>query len=83
VLIVLPAADRPSRSSVDRCRHEFGLKNELDAAWAARPLDLVRDDNQVVFVLEDRGGEPLDNQQMSTLEAHAGRILLGWAVVLL
>jgi hypothetical protein len=35
VLIVLPAADRPSRSSLDRLTHEHGLKDELDRAWAA------------------------------------------------
>ena len=37
VLIVLPAADRPSRSSLDRLTHEHGLKGELDRAWAATP----------------------------------------------
>ena len=43
VLIVLPAAEHPSRSSLDRLSHEYALKDELDGAWAARPLDLVRD----------------------------------------
>jgi hypothetical protein len=37
VLVVLPAAEYPSRSSLDRLTHEYGLKDELDGAWAVRP----------------------------------------------
>jgi hypothetical protein len=37
VLIVLPAADQPSRSSLDRLTHEYELKDRLDGAWAVRP----------------------------------------------
>ena len=40
VLVVLPAAEQPSPSSLDRFAHEFGLKIELDGAWAAQPLEL-------------------------------------------
>ena len=58
VLIVLPAADHPSRSSLDRLTHEYELKDELDGAWAARPLELVRDAGRTMLVLEDAGGEP-------------------------
>ena len=60
VLTVAPAGDHPSRASLDRLSHEFELKDELDGAWAARPLDLVRDAARTVLVLEDTGGEPLD-----------------------
>ena len=42
-LVVLAAADHPSRSSLDRLTHEYELKHELDGSWAVRPLDLVRD----------------------------------------
>ncbi|MBV9519132.1 MAG: serine/threonine protein kinase, partial [Hyphomicrobiales bacterium] len=59
VLLVMPAADQPSRSSLDRLTHEYQLKDELDGAWAARPLDLVRDAGRTMLVLEDAGGEPL------------------------
>ena len=41
VLIVLPAADHPSRSSLDSLTHEYERKDELDETWAMRPLDLV------------------------------------------
>jgi PAS domain S-box-containing protein len=60
VLIVLPAADQPSRSSLDRLTHEYELKDELDGAWAARPLELVRDAGRTMLVLDDAGGEPLE-----------------------
>jgi predicted ATPase/signal transduction histidine kinase len=60
VLVVLPGAERPTRSRLDRLTNEFGLKDELDKAWAARPLELVRDGDRAMLVLEDPGGEPLD-----------------------
>lgn len=60
VLLVAPAADHPSRSTLDRLTHEYELKDELDGAWAARPLALMRDAGRTVLVLDDPGGEPLD-----------------------
>ena|SRR6476661_2435286 len=36
VLVVLPAAEHPSPSSLDRLAHEYGLTDELDKAWAAQ-----------------------------------------------
>jgi hypothetical protein len=38
VLVVLLATEYPSLSSLDRLAHEYGLKDELDGAWAVRPL---------------------------------------------
>src|SRR5262249_61119397 len=32
----------------------------LDGAWAVRPLALVREQGEMVLVLEDSGGEPLE-----------------------
>jgi len=60
VLLVMPAADQPSRSSLDHLTHEYELKDELDGAWAVRPLDLARDAGRTMLVLEDAGGEPLE-----------------------
>src|SRR5215510_13123599 len=60
VLLVGPAAEHPSRSSLDRLTHEYGLKDELDGTWAVRPLELVRDAGRTMLVLEDTGGEPLE-----------------------
>ena len=59
VLAVLPAAEHPTPQSLDRLAHEFGLRDELDGAWAAKPLELVQDRSRTILVLEDPGGEPL------------------------
>src|SRR4051794_25432563 len=59
VLLVAAAADHPSRSRLDRLAHELSLKEELDAAWAVRPLKVERGSGRTMLVLEDPGGEPL------------------------
>jgi PAS domain S-box-containing protein len=59
VLIVTPAGERTSRAILDRLAHHYELKDELDASWAARPLELVCEDGLTTLVLEDPGGEPL------------------------
>src|ERR1700738_2030412 len=59
VLAVLLAADRPPPLALERLAHEYELRNELDGAWAARPLEFVREDGRAMLVLEDPGGEPL------------------------
>ncbi|MGY2849641.1 PAS domain S-box-containing protein [Bradyrhizobium sp. USDA 4509] len=61
VMLVAVAADHPSRPALDRLTHEYELKDELDGAWAARPLALMRDAGRTVLVLDDRGGQPLDH----------------------
>jgi hypothetical protein len=33
VLVVVPAADHSSRSSLERLTHEYELKDQLDGAW--------------------------------------------------
>ena len=60
MLLVAPAADHPSRSTLDHFSHEYELKDELDGTWAVRPLELVREANRTMLVLEDAGGEPLE-----------------------
>jgi PAS domain S-box-containing protein len=59
VLLVSPAKQAIS-ASFDRLAHEYELKDELEQAWAVRPLQLVRDAGRTVLVLEDPGGEPLE-----------------------
>src|SRR5262245_12633652 len=73
VLLVAPAADHPSRSSLEHLTHEYELKDELDGAWAVRPLDLVRDAGRTMLVLEDAGGEPLE--RLLGVPMEAGRFL--------
>src|SRR5882672_934835 len=59
VLAVLPAAEHPTPGTLERLAHEYELKDELDGAWAARPLELVRDRGRTMLLLEDTGSEPL------------------------
>ena len=59
VLAVLLAAEHPAPAALDRLAHEYSLKDELDGAWAVRPLALERDRGRTILVLEDPGGEPL------------------------
>jgi PAS domain S-box-containing protein len=59
ILAVLPAAEHPTPATLDRLAREYGLKDELEGAWAVRPLELVRDRGRTMLLLEDTGGEPL------------------------
>ena len=60
IVVVLPAVEHPTPAALDRLAHEYGLRDELDPAWAARPLEFVREPGQTKLVLEDPGGVPLD-----------------------
>ncbi|HUK09066.1 MAG TPA: serine/threonine-protein kinase PknK, partial [Stellaceae bacterium] len=68
VLVILPAAQHPTSSCLERLDHEFGLKDELDGAWALRPLELTREGSRTTLVLEDPGGEPLERLLGEPLE---------------
>jgi PAS domain S-box-containing protein len=61
VLAVLPSTEHQSPASLAHLVHEYGLKSELDGAWAVVPLELVRERGRTILVLEDRGGEPLEH----------------------
>ena len=83
VLIVDLAAQLPTPVGLDRLAHEYGLKDELSTAWAARPVELVRERGRSLLVLEDPGGEPLDRLlgQPMTLESFL-RLAIGIATAL-
>jgi len=59
VLAVLPALEHAPSASLDRLAHEYALKDQLDRAWALRPVSLERDRGRPMLLLEDPGGEPL------------------------
>src|SRR5438309_1734591 len=59
LLVVAPASAQPSPVSLARLEHAYALRDELDPAWAARPLRLVRHRGRPMLLLEDPGGEPL------------------------
>jgi PAS domain S-box-containing protein len=75
--ILLVSADENSPGSVERLEHEFALKSELDADWAARPIALTHHNGRMALVLEDRGGAPLDRLLGRPLEvSHFLRIAI-------
>ena len=73
VLIMAPAGDRPPPAILDRLTHHLKLKDELDSAWAARPIELVREQGRTMLALEDPGGEPLTSLISAPMEP--GRFL--------
>ena len=60
VLLVVPVGEHPTPDSLNHLTHQYELKDDLDNAWAARPLDLVHERGRTMLVLNDPGGEPLD-----------------------
>jgi hypothetical protein len=43
-------AKHPAPAALDRLAHEYELRDELDPAWAARPLKLVRERGQTILL---------------------------------
>src|SRR5262249_14251791 len=72
-LAVLPAAEHPTPSCVGRLAHEYALREYIDAAWALRPVEFVRERGQAVLVLEYHGGVPLD--RVNVPRSDIGRFL--------
>jgi len=59
-LVVSPVHEQPGPASLAKLDHAFALRSELDAAWAARPLELVMSGGRPALVVEDPGGQFLD-----------------------
>ena len=59
VLVLAPTKEEPEPESLKRLENEYSLREELDPAWAARPIELTFHWNRPVLVLEDPGGMPL------------------------
>lgn len=47
------------REASRRLHHEYDLRAELRSPWAARPIDLQHQDNRLVLMLDDPGGDLL------------------------
>ena len=60
LLVLSPVAEYPAPEILKRLEHEYALREELDPAWAARPIEIARRWDRTVLVLEDPGGVPLD-----------------------
>src|SRR5262245_29597427 len=60
VLEVVLVSGRPTPGSLNRLTHEYEFRDDLDDAWAARPMGLVCERGETILVLKDPGGEPLN-----------------------
>jgi serine/threonine protein kinase len=59
LLVISPALAQPAPGSLKWLEHSYGLRDELDSAWAAQPLALVRSQGRPTLLLEDPGGDLL------------------------
>jgi serine/threonine protein kinase len=59
LLVVTPALAQPAPATLMRLEHAYALRDELDAAWAARPLALTYHQGRLTLLLDDPGGELL------------------------
>jgi PAS domain S-box-containing protein len=81
--ILLVTAEETSLGCVERLEHEYALKAELEADWAARPVALTRYNGGMALVLEDPGGTPVDRLVGRPLEvSHFLRIAIPLAKAL-
>jgi PAS domain S-box-containing protein len=60
VLLLAAASTLPALETLGKLENEYSLRNELDSAWAVRPLALSEHLGHMTLVLEDPGGETLD-----------------------
>jgi PAS domain S-box-containing protein len=58
--VVSPVTEYPAPEILKWQEHAYCLREELDPTWAARPMAIARHWDRTVLVLEDPGGEPLD-----------------------
>src|SRR5580704_2380352 len=60
VLLLSTASDHPSPSSINRIKHAYSLRDELDSSWAIQPLELLNPHGIPALLLDDPGGDFLD-----------------------
>jgi PAS domain S-box-containing protein len=83
VLVLTTVLEHPKPASIRRLEHEFSLRDELDPAWAARPLTLGSHQGRPMLVLTDPGGEPLERLLERRLElTECLRLAVGLAAAL-
>jgi serine/threonine protein kinase len=83
ILMLAPAQARQTLANLRQLKYEYSLADQLDAAWAARPLALARHDERTILVLEDLGGDPLEGMLGRPLElTHFLRLAIALAAAL-
>ena len=59
LLVAMPSSAQPSAETLARLQHAYALREELDPAWAARPLRLELQQGRLTLLMEDPAGESL------------------------
>ncbi|MGB8169697.1 MAG: AAA family ATPase, partial [Chthoniobacteraceae bacterium] len=79
-LLVTPVSEGPPPASLARLEQAFALREELDAAWATLPVELVKYEGKPALLLHDSGGESLHGLLGRPLAmGHGLRIAIGIA----
>jgi PAS domain S-box-containing protein len=71
LLATMPSSAQPSAETLARLQHAYAVREELDPAWAARPLRLQLHQGRLTLFSEDPGGEPLLRLLTRPLEINA------------
>lgn len=77
VLVLSFAGQHPSSESLKRLENEYSLREELDPAWAARPIRIASYGDRTVLLLQDPGGIPLNRLIDPTAGAPCLRVVCG------
>jgi PAS domain S-box-containing protein len=59
VIVVSPTTNVDPAAASLAFEHAFSLRDELDSGWAARPLQIVREEGKPSLIIEDPGGKLL------------------------
>jgi PAS domain S-box-containing protein len=79
VLTLLLNSEQPTSAALNRLTHEYELKDQLDVAWAVRPLELIRERGRRALRLHWPGGVPLTRLIGAPMEVG---VFLGLAIAL-
>ena len=83
VLLLAPVSTHPTLGTLKKMQHEYSFRSELDAGWAARPFALSQYSERPMLLLEDPGGEPLNQLIRGPMETTQFlRVAVGLATAL-
>jgi hypothetical protein len=57
LLLLTTVSLRPAPETLKKMEQEYSLRNELESAWAVRPLALSEQRGQMLLLLEDHSAE--------------------------
>src|SRR5262245_46594394 len=68
ILALSPVMEHPAPATIKKIEREFSLKDDLDPAWAIRPIALAQQQSRTMLLFEDPDGEPLDRLLRGPME---------------